>query len=41
MHGLTMNKSNEFTDLMSQVLKEGLARIDKLTEEELLSSPLD
>ena len=30
-----MKKSNEFTDLMSQVLKEGLAKIDELTDEEL------
>jgi hypothetical protein len=30
-----MKKSNEFTDLMDQILKEGLARIDELTDEEL------
>jgi hypothetical protein len=27
---------NEFLELMDQVLKEGLDRIDQLTEEELL-----
>lgn len=27
---------NEFQQLMDQVLKDGLARIDELTEEELL-----
>lgn len=28
---------NEFLDLMDQILEEGLARIDQLTEEELES----
>jgi len=28
---------NEFQELMDRVLKEGLDRIDQLTEEELLS----